>query len=453
MNCAIAVAAFALLAGRPSHAAISIEHIELPNQLVVLVSEEHSLPFVTLLLLADAGSWRDPPFQGGLGNLTAQSLLLGTENRSASEINEMLDFMGTDLKSSCSWDYVLLRLKSLRKELDGSFDLFMDILTQPAFLEAEVQKEKEKILGKIQAEKDDPIERAKKNFREAVFLQSPYSHPVKGTKGSLAKLTRDAVVQFYRTCYRPNASVLAVVGDITPEEVSDKLAPRLSQWSTGNITQSAAKTQFAEGPKILKENLPISQANIVLGHGGIERSNPDYHAVSVMNRILGGGSFSSRLMEAIRIKKGLAYSVYSRFVAHKHPGSFQIVLQTKNSSASEAIDLTLQEMRRMKQEAVSEEELDTAKKYLIGNLPLRVDTQPSLAAFMAQAVYYELGLDYAERYPSLIGSVNREDVLRVSRKYLHPDACILSVVGNLDAIEESGGLGFTDSTTSKENAH
>jgi zinc protease len=150
-----------------------------------------------------------------------------------------------------------------------------------------------------------------------------------------------------------------------------------------------------------------------------------------MNYILGGGGFSSRLVEEIRNKRGLAYSVASFFDPGKYQGSFQIVLQTKNSSAREAIDLSFREMERMRKEGVSEKELEGAKKYLIGSFPMRLNTQGKLSNFLSQVEYYGLGLDYPEKYPSLIRSVTKEDILRVAKKYLHPENTILVIVANL----------------------
>jgi zinc protease len=191
------------------------------------------------------------------------------------------------------------------------------------------------------------------------------------------------------------------------------------------------KGEFAKGPKTVKIDRAITQANIILGHRGVSRENPDFYALTVMNYILGGGGFSSRLMEEIRNRRGLAYSVASFFDPAKYPGSFQIVLQTKNASAREAISLSLQQMERIRKEMVSENELEGAKKYLIGSFPMRLDTQGKLVNFLGQVEYYGLGLDYPEKYPSLIRSVTREEVLRVAKAYLHPEDYLLVVVANL----------------------
>jgi zinc protease len=190
-------------------------------------------------------------------------------------------------------------------------------------------------------------------------------------------------------------------------------------------------TRFEEEQKTVKINRPITQANIILGHAGVSRENPDFYAITVMNYILGGGGFASRLTEEIRNKRGLAYSVGSFFDPGKYPGSFQIALQTKNSSAREAIAISLREMERIQKELVSEKELEGAKKYLIGSFPMRFDTQGKLVNFLTQVEYYGLGLDYPEKYPSFIQSITREEVLRVAKKYLHPRNYVLVIVANL----------------------
>jgi len=401
------------------------------NQLVLLVCEEHSLPFVTFQLLIDSGSRRDPSGEEGLSRLTARGLLLGTSKRNVNAINEELDFMGASLNSSSSRDYAMLSLRVLKKDLDKGFDVFMEVLTLPTFPEEEIQREVEKTLAAIQSAEDRPEVVAEKEFQKTLFLKSPYAHPVEGTKESVSRLTRETVLQFYRTYYHPNNSILTIVGDLTANEVKTELLPHLEKWQTAKIPEVPFITAFAKEQKTVKINRPITQANIILGHSGVSRENPDFYALTVMNYILGGGGFASRLVGEIRNKRGLAYSVASFFDPGKYPGSFQIVLQTKNLSAREATSLALQQMELIQKEPVSEKELEGAKKYLIGSFPMRLDTQGKLANFLTQVEYYGLGLDYPEKYPSLINSVTREDVLRVARKYLHPENYILVVVANL----------------------
>ncbi len=393
-----------------------VQKTVLSNGLVILHSEDHSLPFVTVQLLIDGGSRKDPPGEEGLSYLTAKGLLLGTSGHTMAAINEELDFMGASISSSSGRDYSTLGLRALKKDLGRALGLFMEELTQPAFPDGEIRREVRKTLAAIQSEEDEPGEVAEKEFRRALFLTSPYGHPVMGTKESLPKITRESISRFYKDYYHPNNYILVVVGDITSEEVKAELSPLFEKMPAAGPPQVPFVPSFAKGPETIKINREITQANIVLGNEGINRGNPDFYAVSVMNYILGGGGFASRMLEDIRNKRGLAYSVASFFDAAKYPGSFQIVLQTKNDSAREAISLALKQMELIRKEPVSDKELDGAKKYLVGSFPMRLDTQDKLANFLAQVQYYDLGLDYAEKYPSLIKSDNEGRCPRKSPK-------------------------------------
>jgi zinc protease len=416
------------------HAALAmppVQRMVLPNQLVLLVSEEHSLPFVTLQLLINAGSWRDPPGEEGLASLTAKGLLLGTSTRAGTAMQEELDFMGASLSAAAWKDYATLNLQVLKKDLDRGLELLLEVLTQPIFPDDELHREVEKTLATMQAEEDQPEEVAEKAFQQALFPANPYGHPVEGTPASIVKLTRAAIVRFYQSYYHPNTVILAVVGDSTADEVRTKLSTRLSAWPMGDIAAATFGAAFASGPKTMTLDRDLAQAHIILGHIGISRENPDFEALSVMNYILGGGGFASHLVEEVRDKRGLAYSVSSVFEAGKFPGAFQIVLQTKNTSAQEAISLALQQMERMRTELVPERELEAAKKALIGSFPRRLATQAQLATFFTRAEYYGLGLDYPAKYPSLIASITSQDVRRVAQAYLHPEHCISVIVANL----------------------
>jgi zinc protease len=414
-----------------SQAMQPVQRTVLSNKLVLLSGEEHSIPLVTIQVLIEAGSRMDPAGKEGLANLTANGLVLGTSKHSISEINDELDFMGASLHASCGMDFMTLTLRVLKKDLDKGLDLLMEVLTQPSFPDKELKKEAENTIAGIQSDEDNPMSVAGKTFRKTLFLNSPYAHPVEGTKESVSAVTRDSVMKHYQAYYHPNNAILSVAGDITGEEIQNKLVPRLSKWPAVEVPKKEFMSVFAKGQETVKISRNITQANIIIGHSGVSRGNPDFYALSVMNYILGGGGFASRLLEEIRNKRGLAYSVSSFFEPDKYPGSFQIVLQTKNTSAKEAVSLALQQMERMQKEQVSDKELDSAKKYLIGSFPMRLDTQSKLVNFLTQVEYYGIGIDYPEKYPTLIGSVTKEDILRVAGKYLHPKEYALVIVANL----------------------
>ncbi|HMK49252.1 MAG TPA: insulinase family protein [Thermodesulfovibrionales bacterium] len=409
----------------------AVQKTVLPNQLVVLHAEDHSLPFVTLELLINGGARSDPAGQEGLAFLTARGLLLGTSLHSADRINEDIDYLGASIGSSAGRDYSTMTLRVLKKDIDKGLDIFTEVLTKPVFPEEEIAREKKKTLAEIQSEDDQPGDVAEKEFIKTMFRSSPYGHPVNGTKESIPKITRESIDHFYKTYYRPNNCILALSGDISAEEVRTRILPRFDALPAGEVHQPDFTSAFAKGPLTIKINREITQANIIIGNQGISRGNPDFYAVTVMNYVLGGGGFASRLLEEIRNKRGLAYSVESFFDAEKYPGSFQIVLQTKNATAREAISLALQQMDLIRKEPISDKELEGAKKYLVGSFPMRIDTQAKLTDFLLRVQYYDLGLDFPEKYPSLIRAVTKEDVLRVAKKYLHPEDYVLIVVADL----------------------
>jgi len=408
----------------------------LSNGMVLLTSEQRTLPMVSIELLVDAGSAHESVNQAGLANLTAKLLTYGTKGRSAVQINETLDFIGASLETGCGQDTASLSVTVLKKDLPTGLDLLADVLTQPTFPQAEIDRQKQAVIATIRANEENPGAVAAKAFAAALFPQSPYGRPVEGTEASVKSLQQKNLQDFFARYYRPNRTIVAIVGDVSEQEIAPLLSKALRGWEKGEPSAPPTAPVNIGPPKLVRVNKELTQANIAMGHGGVARGNPDYYAIQVMNYILGGGGFSSRAMDSIRNERGLAYSVYSFFAAEKSHGTFEFVMQTKNETATEAIRIATDEMRRIREQLVSDQELNDAKDYLIGSFPLRLDTNRKVASFLAQVEYFELGLDYPDRYPNLIRSVAREDVLRVAREYLQPDKLITVIVGNLQKIAE-----------------
>jgi zinc protease len=404
----------------------------LPNGLVLVISPDHSLPFVTLRFIADAGAKHDPPNQAGLSNITAEGLLLGTPGRTAKQINERIDFLGASLSVSGGPDFTAVDFRVLKDKWVDGIDIFLDMMTRPTFPEMEIQRRIRSVQSALVQQEDQPGIVAQKAFQKALFQYAPYGHAVEGTIESLEKIAMDQVRRFYDRYYRPSRSILVIVGDVKPEDIQ-QLVKRLSRWENKDLKEEQPGDVFIPSPRDVRIDRPVAQANIVLGHRGIARANPDFYAVSVMNQILGGGGFTSRLMQRVRVEQGLAYSVTSYFDPRKFPGAFQIVLQTQNSSALQAIDIARQEMRRMQQEPVSDQELNTAKNYLIGSFPLRYASQRDLARLLAHIEYHQLGEAYFREYPERIRRIEKEHVLAAARRYLSPEEAVVAMVADMAA--------------------
>jgi zinc protease len=402
----------------------------LNNGMVLLTSEQRTLPMVSIEILIHAGARYDAPKQDGLANLTAELITEGTKRRSALQISESLDFLGASLSARSGEDLASVSLTVLKKDLAAGLELLAEVLTGAVFPQEEIERQKQAVLGLIRAKQEQPGEIAELHFAAAVFPQTRYGRPVEGTEESVEAIPQASLREFYQRYYRPNRSIMAVVGDISHQEMIEALNQAFRSWNKGEPPPKPLAVPGEAEIGTIRVNKDLTQANIVLGQRGVGRKNPDYYALQVMNYILGGGGFSSRAMDSIRNQRGLAYSVYSYFSADKGRGTFQFVMQTKNETALQAIDIAKEEIRRIRQGPVSEAELNDAKDYLTGSFPLRFDTMRKVANFLAQVEYFELGLDYTERYPDLIRKVTIDDVTRVAQKYLEPEKMITVIVGN-----------------------
>ena len=382
-------------------------------------------------LMVKAGQRHEAKEKAGLANLTAELLTEGTRNRSSREISEEIDFIGASLNASAGNDFTTITLSVLKKDIDKGFELFADILLNATFPQAEIGRKREEIKGSLRQQEEDPSFLADRAFRKEVFGEHPYGRLLEGSTDALDTITKDNLVTFYSGFFLPNNAILSIAGDLTSDELDSVMKKYLGSWKKADLPFiPRADVEGKKAKRVMRIDKDLTQANIILGHLGISRDNPDYYAVSVMNYLLGGGGFSSRLMQSVRDKMGLAYDVHSFFSPYKEGGSFQVGVQTKNESANVALDEILRQIERMRSEMVSDEELSDAKAYLTGSFPRRLDTSRKIADFFASVEFYGLGADYIEKYPSYINSVTKEDVLRVAKKYLNAEHYVLVVVAN-----------------------
>ncbi len=454
--------------------AIEIKRQTLPNGLTVVHVERHNLPIVMVTLLIEASPLNEPEEKAGLANLTARMLTGGTAKRNALEISEEIEFIGASLSASAFSDFTTISLSVLKKDVEKALEIFSDVLLSPSFPEDELKRQKELIKGSIMRNEDDPSFVASRAFIKEVFGDHPYGRLITGSIETINAISRDDVVSFYKENYLPDRAILSVVGNITQEELGFLIEKYLGQWKTAGrartpksfgvrpsthevsdmghkgspknrrffgaeiIEKEVNKIRSSEDEKdkrIIVIDRDITQANIILGHSGISRDNPDFYAVFVMNYILGGGGFASRLMTTVRDEMGLTYSIHSSFGGRKEPGQFEVTVQTKNEFAGIAIKEILNQMHKMRKEPVTDEELKDAKLFLTGSFPRRLETSRRIADFLAVKEFYDLGDDYIKRYPEYINSVTKEDVLMAAQKYLDPENYVLVIVGNKEKLD------------------
>jgi predicted Zn-dependent peptidase len=404
----------------------------LSNGMVVYLLEDHDLPIINITATIRTGAVYEPPEKAGLASLVGHVMRSGgTTTRSVENINEELEYIAASVETAISREEGSASLSVLRKDLDKALEIFEDILRNPAFPEEKIKKRKEEILEAIRRENDSPAGILFREFRRLLYGAHPYGRKVEGYPETLDRITRKDMVEFHKKYFHPNNILMGVAGDFDTQEMLEKLEKLLKDWPREEVSFPAVPSVVEEFQKsvnyIYKD---INQSNVVLGHLAIERTNPDYFPAMLLNFILGGGSFASRIPGKVRSEEGLAYSVYSAFQTPRDKGFFFVNCQTKAESTSRSIALSLEEIQRIREKPVEEEELATAKDTFTNQFVFLFTSSSAIVSHMVNIEYQGLPLNYLETYVDRVKAVTREDLLRVAQKYLHPDKVTILVVGN-----------------------
>lgn len=409
-----------------------VERRALPNGMVLFLLEDHELPLVNITSAIRTGSIYEPADKAGLAALVGHVMRSGgTTNMSAEEINKELEFMAAFVETSIGREEGSASLSAMTKDFDKALKIFADILMHPAFPEDKIEKRKEEILESIRRENDNPNQIAFREFRRLLYEPHPYNRKVEGYADTIPNITREDTIAFHKKYFHPNNMIMGISGDFNTGEVIKNLEKVFEGWKKEEI-------DFPHVPKVENETVlsvnyvdkELEQSTILLGNIGIERTNPDYFAVKIMNFILGEGSFTARIPKKVRDEEGLAYSVYSAFHTPRDLGFFFVSCQTKAGSTARAVELILEEIQRIKQKPVSGEELTLAKDTFINQFIFLFTTSAAIVSRMVDIEYKGLPLDYLDTYVANIEAVTKEDVQRVAQKYLHPDKITLLVVGD-----------------------
>jgi zinc protease len=422
------------LACLSSSEALDKKEIKLANGLTVIHVQRTALPVVVASMLIKASPLYESADKPGTAYIASSMLMEGTTSRTGLDISSAIEFMGASLGASTNSDFTTISLSALKKDADRAFGIFSDVVMNPSFPEADLLRKKRILKGSLLQKEEDHSYVAQKRFMKELFgAEHPYGRLVSGSAEDIDKITRADIEEYHRQKYRPDQAILSVVGDISHEELLDLVKKYFSKWQpkTKDVVNNpiAAIKPLASAIAVGIDK-KTTQATIIFGHPGISRSNPDYYAVSVMNYILGGGGFASRLMDVVREKRGLTYGIYSSFSAHKEPGAFSISVQTKNESADEVLSIIKSEMQRIRKEQVSDAELADAKSFMTGSFPRRFETTSRIADFLVAAKFYDLPEDYIEKYSSYINSVTKQEILRVARKYLSDENYLVVIAGD-----------------------
>ncbi len=415
----------------------AVQTTTLANGLTLTVVEMHKVPVVDVQLLVDAGSARDAADLPGLATFTATMLQQGAGRRAALDIADEAAFLGAQLTTSAGYDVATVSLHVPKRRLEPALDLLADVVLRPTFADSEVTRQRELRRAQIVQLADNPVAMASVAFPAIVYGRAhPYGHALNGTAGSTAALSRDRVAAFYAACYRPNGARVLVVGDITPAEARRLLAARFEGWERGPIAappETAAPAPAARAVYLV-DKPGAAQSVIRIGHVGIARSNPDYFALQVLNTIL-GDAFTSRLNQNLRETHGYTYGAFSQFVAWRLPGPFVASASVVTAKTDSSLIEFLKELRRIRDEPVSDAELAKAKAYITLGLPGDFETTASAASRLRELLVYGLPLDYFDHYSDRITAITTADVQRVAKAYINPDHLDIVVVGDKSQIE------------------
>lgn len=425
---AAALFAAALCQSGPA-AAVQIARVAGASGVEAWLVEDHSLPVIALEFAFENGSSLDPADEPGVANLAMDLLDEGAGELDSSAYKARLEDLAIRLEFNAGSDSVGGSLRTLTENADAAFDLLRLALTSPRFDAPAVERVKSQLTAALRQEAEEPRSIAGRLWWQSAFPDHPYGRRTKGTPASVAKIDVADLRRFIAERFARDRLVVGVVGDITPDKLKsllDKTFGALPEKSAAGTTPEAAVTD--QGALLLVRK-PIPQSVVTFGERGIERSDPDWYAATVMNEILAGGGLTSRLSREIREKRGLAYGVAASVVPMRHAGVILGGVATRNDRLEETLSVLRAEWKRYRDEGPTDAEVAAAKRYLIGSFPISLDSTGRVAGLLVTMQEDGLGIDYLDRRSTLLGKVTRQDVQRVARRLLDPEKLRIVVVG------------------------
>jgi len=409
----------------------TVKKVTLQNGLTVFVMPTHRVPLVDFRLVARAGSANDPAGKEGLASLTADLITQGAAKRGAKQLAEDIAFVGGTLDAGAAAEQFTVTCNVLKKDYATGLELFRDVIVTPTFPAEEFARKKAERLGDLASEKDDPGSVANNELGPFLLGSSPLAHPANGWQKPVTALTRADVAAFHKQFLTPGNSMLAVVGDVDPDQVIASLERAFAGWKGGAAAAGAPATPArAGGRQVLVVNKPdVTQTQIRLATLGVPRNSPDYYAVTVANTILGGG-FTSRLVNEIRVVQGLTYGISSRWPMYRDTGTFVISTFTSNETLRKCIDASLEVVQQLVDKGPSEAELAKSRRYLTGQFPLGLQASDALAAQILNIEFYGLDPRYLETYTERVNAVTMADVKRVLKERFGVGDVRILVVSN-----------------------
>ena len=403
----------------------------------VYFAPSHELAIVDVAITLDAGSERDGAL-AGLSTLTHGLLDKGVAAMDADAIAASFEDVGAQYSTSVSLDRSMITLRSLSDEVlfQSAAKTLLKVIAQPSFPQGDFEREKNRLLIGIKNGEQSPAVIINQAFYAALYAGHPYAQPEQGSAESVQAIQRADIKKFYQQYFLAQTAVVAIVGDLSREQ-AEQLAVKISQAL--NDGDPIEKDRALSDSKIKSKQthivFPSQQAHVRIGQLGVARGDPDYFSLYVGNHVLGGGGFTSRLVEEVRSKRGLSYSVYSYFMPLQQPGPFVIGLQTRADQAQQAVQVSHDVLAKYQAEGPSVEELELSKRNIISGFPLRIDSNRDVLGYLSMTGYYQLPLSYLADFSAKIEAVSIEDIRQAFQKRVHLDSLVTIVVGNEEAAE------------------
>ena len=425
----------ACAAAVPAYAVLPIQFWQTKTGTRVYFVENRDLPMLDVSIDFPAGSVFDTPEKSGTAAMTQRLLKLGAGGLAEDEIARRMADVGAQLGGRFDDDRAGMSLRTLTSgdELKQALDLFGRIVQQPEFPVAALDREKARTIGSIRDADTRPETILGRNFNMLVYGSHPYGMRGSGEAATVASLTRDDLVAFYRRYYTADQAVVAMIGNLSradAEVLADSLTAGLPQSGVAAAIPEVSSLARAETRAIPH---PASQSHIMIGMPGIKRDDPDYFPLFVGNYILGGGGFVSRIADQVREKRGLAYSAYSYFSPMKQRGTFVIGLQTRKDQAAEALAVVRATLRDFLAKGPTADELTKAKQNIVGGFPLRIDSNRKILDYLGVIGFYRLPLGYLDAFVPNVEKVTIADIRTAFARHVDPERTVTVVVGGDEA--------------------
>jgi zinc protease len=411
----------------------------LKNGLRVVLLPAHKVPTFTMQMVVLSGGLADKPDYRGLASFTATLLREGTAKRSSKDIAEQVDALGATLGANSGFSSMTstVTIGGLVENIDQSLELFADVIRNPTFPQAEVDKYKSRTLAQLQFQRSIPQFLAAEQFQKAIYGTDHPASLIAPPAASLKKLSSKDLAAFHSTYYRPNNAILAVVGDVTMKELLPKLTKFFGDWQKADVPATTIPPAPAQSEsRIYLIDRPGSvQTVLQLGTLGIERTSPDYFAVLLADRVFGGGP-SARLFLNLREDKGYTYGAYSNFGGSKFRGTWVSSSEVRTDVTEGAMKEFMYELNRMRDELVPADELDNAKRAIIGSFALSLEQPSTLLQNIITQKLYNLPADYWDTYPQKVSAITAEDVQMAAKKYIDLGHLQVVAVGDAEKARE-----------------